>query len=125
MIKIPACVPAVFVSIAKSLVFLKRYARTVNLAVAEGSRTLFPEKARERKKKAGGKSYGREEDLIDRTTAGKGQLARVLPWKSSNFSGDVHGSPLSCSCSFNPEKTVIPTTMTKGESVAAMESSEK
>lgn len=76
VIKIPACVPAVFVSIAKSLVFPKSYAKTVNLAVAEGSRTVFPERVRERKKKKERKSYGRKEDLIDRTTAGKGQLSR-------------------------------------------------
>lgn len=44
---------------------------------SSGSRTLFPaEKARERKKEVEEESHGREKDLIDRTTVGKGQLSR-------------------------------------------------
>lgn len=88
----------------------------------------FSSRKGERTKERGGRKKRRtpREDRIDRTTGGKGlTLARVLPWKSSNFSGDIHGSPLSCSRSFNPEKTVRYLTTSKGESVVATGSRQK
>lgn len=51
MIKIPACISTVFVSIAKSLVFLKSYARTVNLRSSGGLENFFQQDRRENERK--------------------------------------------------------------------------
>lgn len=56
-------------------VFSKSHARAVNLAVAEGSRTLFPlKKVRERKEERKGQKTVRE-DRMEEKTAGKGELS--------------------------------------------------
>jgi len=55
-------------------VFSKSHARAVNLAVAEGSRTLFPlEKMRERKGEEGEKTAS-EEDRMEEKMTEKGEF---------------------------------------------------